>query len=541
MKLVFACLAAWLSLFVQAIAVEKKSVIDWEVKHRFRVIDSRDHDQFIDDYYSYLKRAAEPRGRDAVSGKLERYPAPFQSFYGPNSAQPKSCPPGYRCKLETHYKPERAQYDHDWFHNPRRDIRVRLTDEAFQQRRCNWSIDGAERFNRPCTEFSELPARLGRYKLTATIRAQGALKADVKELDIEIKDIKFAAMGDSVASGEGNPHVTFQPGSNNGETWIIPVRMAEWWDHRCHRSLLSASSQAAIELARKRRDTSVTYVSFACSGATVDVGISGRYQGIEKLDEARDRINVQKAGTLHDSLFQETELPVQATRLRQLLCKVEGQSPCQDQVAPDILSITTGGNEMEFGPQLVDCVLKTCRFPKEKMAGLFAGLDAQLQKLPAMVSSIQARHIFYASYPDVTRDEKRNFCKGSIWDSQPDFTPWFLNLLGVGISRVESERAFNEVLKPLNDAIKAFTLANTAQGWVFVGGYQNDRGYCAKPSWIHRFKPSVDKQGVIGRLAGSPPLEYIAGLLSSGAMHPNVFGHYGIMARLLAEIESRVP
>uniref|UniRef100_UPI0025DA808F hypothetical protein n=1 Tax=uncultured Caulobacter sp. TaxID=158749 RepID=UPI0025DA808F len=50
---------------------------------------------------------------------------------------------------------------------------------------------------------------------------------------------------------------------------LRPSGSADWWDNTCHRSLLSQHALAALSLAAQDRRRSVTFVSFACSGATM--------------------------------------------------------------------------------------------------------------------------------------------------------------------------------------------------------------------------------------------------------------------------------
>ncbi len=245
MQRVLLIVAAWVAAVSLARATDPATGIDWEVRHRFRVVAEERHDAFIQDFNSYFRRAAERRGLDIPSGQRWFFPSPFQQG------------------LPTHYDPERAQYRHRWFHDDKRVIDVRLARRADRGKRCIWTLDGRQAGVSACGRPARLETVVGRHDLVVKVIGPGAAEEE-RRLAIEIKDLKFVALGDSFASGEGNPHVTFS--ENN------PRRLAEWWDHRCHRSLLSASAQTAIMMAQQRRDTSITYVSYACSGATIDPG-----------------------------------------------------------------------------------------------------------------------------------------------------------------------------------------------------------------------------------------------------------------------------
>lgn len=119
---------------------------------------------------------------------------------------------------------------------------------------------------------------------------------------VAVKDILVVGVGDSFASGEGNPEVPavldeqqgispYVPVSRNivnpaQDNVIIPTRKrtgdgriaggtaARWLDDQCHRSIYSAQARTAIALAFEgNRHHAVTFVSFACSGAEITDGL----------------------------------------------------------------------------------------------------------------------------------------------------------------------------------------------------------------------------------------------------------------------------
>jgi FG-GAP-like repeat len=54
-----------------------------------------------------------------------------------------------------------------------------------------------------------------------------------------------------------------------------------WEDKRCHRSANAGPAQAALEIERSDPHTSVTFLSYACSGASITEGLVGWYDGVE--------------------------------------------------------------------------------------------------------------------------------------------------------------------------------------------------------------------------------------------------------------------
>lgn len=154
--------------------------------------------------------------------------------------------------------------------------------------------------------------REGRVGLTLQVRGDGG-RAETT-LAADVRNILVLAMGDSYASGEGNPR--------NVEAWLAgggPFR-PYWDDDACNRSARSAPAQAALALERSSPTTSVTLVDVTCSGAGITRGVLGR-----------------QAGTPAS----------QVERARALL----GDRPV------DLVTLSVGGNDVGFGSLLQTCVL----------------------------------------------------------------------------------------------------------------------------------------------------------------------------------------
>ena len=102
------------------------------------------------------------------------------------------------------------------------------------------------------------------------------------------------ALGDSYVSGEGNPD------SNARYEDGLFVERPRWSDKQCHRSRASWAMQAARRF--EDSNTSVTFLSFACSGAVVDDLLSGGYRGIQPISGGRDKRLVAQIGAARDAL-----------------------------------------------------------------------------------------------------------------------------------------------------------------------------------------------------------------------------------------------
>lgn len=154
-----------------------------------------------------------------------------------------------------------------------------------------------------CAEKAVLRIKYG-TRLTVAGEANGT---PLDPVDIEVKDMMIASLGDSFASGEGNPDLpavldedrTIRPRYDEAtgnrkpdfgvprrksrpDGKIAPFSSARWLDRRCHRSMYSAHTRAAIALALSGdRHHAVTYASYACSGAEITDGLFWPQDGRE--------------------------------------------------------------------------------------------------------------------------------------------------------------------------------------------------------------------------------------------------------------------
>jgi hypothetical protein len=143
-----------------------------------------------------------------------------------------------------------------------RRMSLRVDVDAACPSRPAFSIDGAAATVSPRSGcgFDLSPVPAGTHELAM----QAAEEHD--EVAATASDYLVVSIGDSVASGEGNPDAT-------PHTWLEP---------RCHRSLRSGAALAARAVELGDRHSVVTFVPLACSGATIEEGLLNPYDGIEK-------------------------------------------------------------------------------------------------------------------------------------------------------------------------------------------------------------------------------------------------------------------
>lgn len=370
-----------------------------------------------------------------------------------------------------------------------------------------WTIDGGPAGNvqqpEPCHFVVPFPSE-GTFKVAVTGKTTDGHESD-GEGKTAVQDWLIVGIGDSVASGEGDPDV-FGTGKGIGVKWEEP---------RCDRSARSFEPQAALAIEKADKHTSVTFVHLACSGAGVDVGEVGPYWGIEP-----------GGATI--------ALPSQVSQMQSL---VGGREI-------DAVIVSIGANDMGFGsivtfcaggdrtavPVDVDnaCMTKrdvadnpfddkkltldqvvvariarlNCSNPAAgrtiggqtcKPGGAYGELAARLKE-----AGVQANRVYITEYFDPSTYPAGHYCEKMID-----------NPLGV-ITQEEATWASVRVVHGLNKAVHEAAARN---GWNFVPGGQDGfdgHGYCAPSgeSYMTTVLNSLSRQGN-----------------SNGAMHPNPAGH----------------
>jgi hypothetical protein len=311
---------------------------------------------------------------------------------------------------------------------------------------------------------------------------------------VTIKDHLIASIGDSYGSGEGTPDVNgnWLPGPLGGQP---PAR---WVDTRCHRSANAGPAQAALRLEAADPHSTVTFLSFACSGATINrnynagqppwdpydpgdpakvlgTGVLGPYRGVEPVnpDNYNDKVPDQ---------ISELARTVQNRRI-------------------DALVVSGGGNDMGFGPLAGACVwASNCitddyfvtsangsgpvrvptRFDQDMalIAGRYAALDAAIDNPnPAGRPALRVARTFITQYPDSTTER----VNGQVvtCDEILEDIAW---ALGSKMSGSEVTFARNTVLPRMNGAVAA---AAGAHGWEVVTEHvaqSAGHGYCVGTS-----------------------------------------------------------
>lgn len=204
---------------------------------------------------------------------------------------------------------------------------------------------------------TRLTLREGEYSFALTV--EGGTSQDSRTISASVRNILMVAMGDSYASGEGNPR--------NVDAWLRDggpfISFDPYWDDDpCNRSTRGGPAQAALALEQASSTTSVTLVYVACSGATVDGGILGPQPG---------------AG--------------------QPLSQIEQVRKLIGNESIDLLSLSIGGNDVGFTSILTACATTPECAVRPAPNGALAryptlqqGVQAQTAKLPGDFARIAA-------------------------------------------------------------------------------------------------------------------------------------------------------
>jgi hypothetical protein len=205
----------------------------------------------------------------------------------------------------------------------------------------------------------------------------------VAETAARVTDLFVVGMGDSFASGDGNPDlpVRFSPertADYDAKLVGYPARIGDWrqlgdkkfieenarWqDQACHRSLYSHQLRVALQLAVEDPHRAVTFVGVACSGAETVWGLFLRYKGHEWVPNppALSQISAAAEAQCGRREAREYDLP-EAYHMRERIPDLKGGlilRKCDADRARkiDLLLLSIGGNDIGFARLVANAVL----------------------------------------------------------------------------------------------------------------------------------------------------------------------------------------
>ncbi len=295
-------------------------------------------------------------------------------------------------------------------------VTVRLSGRVVTEATCTWTFENGE--NQPqsitasCGEDVNLRVLYGRPTVATVDIVPPGGTPQRATAEILVRDLLIAGLGDSVASGEGNPDRPvalsddgfcfrsflgfeyFRPGrvgykgdkacdnSRGSETdageWSR--LSARWLSGACHRSLYSYQLRTALALAVENLHVAVTFIPLACTGASIDDGLFG-------VQRARE-INCGASTTTSCP----TSMPGQIGQLRELLTRAKKVQPNR---TLDLVFLTVGANDIYFSGLVADVIIdaKAERALFRRGGIIWTPEDAQAlldKKLPGEFAKLRA-------------------------------------------------------------------------------------------------------------------------------------------------------
>jgi lysophospholipase L1-like esterase len=393
-------------------------------------------------------------------------------------------------------------------------VTLRLTGAIPVGATCAWSLDDGEGPPRQttldCAEPLSFRARYGRPTMASVDVASGPDAPQRVASEIMVRDIFIAGLGDSIASGEGNPdrpialsdegfcfrsylgtagaqyYRPSRAGYKGGRACEAPDSLqmwqqqsALWFNSACHRSLYSYQTRTALALAVQYPHIAVTYLPLACTGATIPDGLFGGQR-------ARECPPTKSTGC-------QTTVNAQLAELRDAVAAAKRRQPDRNL---DLVLLSIGANDIGFSGLVADVIVDT---PTERVlfrrTGVMGSVEdsraALAQELPQSFGKLREAlkplvgdmsHVVYVSYANPTLADGAP-CPGGRagFDIHPSFNAQPQRLANVS-GYVQNE--FLPRLKALALCQSGILCRDPAgDRMTFVDGHQAafaDHGFCAR-------------------------------------------------------------
>jgi lysophospholipase L1-like esterase len=256
-------------------------------------------------------------------------------------------------------------------------ITVRLTGAVPVGATCAWSFDdgdGPQQSTFDCAEPVNLRVRYDRPTVATVEVSSGPEAPQRLSTEIMVRDIFIAGLGDSIASGEGNPdrpialadegfcfryylgtagaqyYRPSRAGYKGGRACEAPDSLqvwqrqsALWFNSACHRSLYSYQTRTALALAVQYPHIAVTYLPLACTGASIADGLFGS----QRARECPPTKSGANCSSTINAQLDELRAAVAAAKKRQPDRKL------------DLILLSIGANDIDFSGLVADVIVDT--------------------------------------------------------------------------------------------------------------------------------------------------------------------------------------
>lgn len=298
------------------------------------------------------------------------------------------------------------------------------------------------------------------YRLRLT-RVNPAL---LLETDVRIEQKLIVALGDSFASGEGNPDhpAKFEKSVDNRRLkhdWylgnyssqvLLAGNSAQWWDLACHRSLLAWPSMAALKQAINEPHSVVQFASFACSGAEIYDGLFNPQVEPPGFEYMTNPAKGKFSGGKYSVQLQRSQLQA----LAQLLCN--GQVNSENIAYIENESIAVRAGQRPFFGKFEAPRCKTNPRSVSKLYFMFGGNDTGFSRV-----------IFKGLYPQLAKYKL------------PGYAPLINNGLFMKLDPVEPNVAYNRGIIQLPTLYQ-----HVRRGFVAMGIRPEDTTMVAYPDLL---------------------------------------------------------
>lgn len=308
-------------------------------------------------------------------------------------------------------------------------VTARLKLAVGQDRQCIWQIrTTAERadYRRDLPSACDAPVRFRvPYPQGAVVTVVD--QASDRELAVKRiapRDVFIVGMGDSFASGDGNPDYpvkwrddqTSRYGTIRFRGQQIPLNnlpkrqesairiggrqidlpTSIWHSQSCHRSLYSHQFRVALQIALEDPHRAVTFVSLACSGAEIVNGLFLPNAGVERSPKPMLRSQIGEAAVIQcGGQPHKTRSYVSAYNIKGAIPELDTFSlercPRNRARRIDVLLVTIGGNDIGFAKLVANTILID-RTPLRALAKISNTLGSPLESRRAVASLRHRMH-----------------------------------------------------------------------------------------------------------------------------------------------------
>jgi len=382
---------------------------------------------------------------------------------------------------------------------------------------CEWRISGQLVTTADCSERISGPNIVLPYPGASEI-AVNVVGETPLITDAAVRDLLIAGMGDSFASGEGNPNLPVTFSGNRRFRNLYPIRQrndargsAVWTDELCHRSLYGQQLRAALQIAVENPKIAITFLDYTCSGAGIDAGLLGPQEYVERIGQpdASSKPSARPiSGGSRDS---------QLYRMLRELCLAKPDYDGAYLICPggqyrrnlDFLFLSVGGNDIGFSNIVAWATLRDgvsasianffgatvpakefARRMRDVLPDAYARLSKALEVALPLRSAddgvFDPRRVVLTAYPDLVTNSRGELCEAPHDDSEPeDVYPanqsldMFASWLTARSGRLQAVREQFSIL------YRHMRNLSEDHGWTFAGhvyadGMFEGHGFCAR-------------------------------------------------------------